>query len=230
MNRIAFLATVGALMVLSGCNSTTPSKGKWYSLFDGRSLDGWKPSENKSTFTVKDGMIIAHGARSHLFYVGPVNNADFKNFELKADIMTLPNSNSGIYFHTEYQETDWPNKGFEAQINNTHSDWKKTGSLYNVVDVNIADPATARARKDIVDFKVPLARDNKWFTEYIKVEGKHVIIKVDDKVAVDWTESADWKGAPSMPGRKLSSGTFALQGHDPGSTTYFKNVFVRPLP
>ena len=226
MNRGIVFLTLGTLVALGGENN----RAGWQSLFDGKTLDGWKASENKGSFSVKDGMIVAHGQRSHLFYVGPVNNASFKNFELKADVMTLPKSNSGIYFHTAYQETGWPDKGFEVQINNTHSDWKKTGSLYNVVDVNIADPNTSRARKDIIDFKVPLAQDNKWFTEYVKVEGKHIIIKVDGKTAVDWTEPDDWKGAPGMPGRKLSSGTFALQGHDPGSTTYFKNIMVRPLP
>jgi hypothetical protein len=226
MNAVALLLTMGALA--AGAQND-PNAG-WVSLFDGKSLDGWKASENKGTFTVKDGMIVANGPRSHLFYVGPVHDANFTNFELKAQIMTKPKSNSGIYFHTAYQETDWPAKGFEVQINNTHSDWKKTGSLYNVVDVNIADPAKARARKDIVDVKVPLAQDDKWFTEYIKVQGKHILIKVDDKVAVDWTQPDDWKGPQGNPGRKLSSGTFALQGHDPGSTVYFKSIQVRPLP
>jgi hypothetical protein len=225
MNAIALVVTLGAL---AAGGQGDPNAG-WHRLFDGKSLDGWKASENKGTFTVQDGMIVAHGARSHLFYVGPVHDANFTNFELQAEIMTQPRSNSGIYFHTAYQETGWPDKGFEVQINNTHSDWKKTGSLYNVVDVNITKTPGPR-RKDIVDFNVPLAQDNKWFTEYIKVEGKRVIIKVDGQPAVDWTEPNDWKGAPGMPGRKLSSGTFALQGHDPGSTVYFKNVQVRPLP
>ncbi|TMI85786.1 MAG: DUF1080 domain-containing protein, partial [Bacteroidetes bacterium] len=31
-------------------------------------------------------------------------------------------------------------------------------------------------------------------------------------------------------GRVLSRGTFALQGHDPNSKVYFKNIMVRPLP
>jgi len=33
-----------------------------------------------------------------------------------------------------------------------------------------------------------------------------------------------------MSGRRLSSGTFALQGHDPESTVYFRNIRVKPLP
>jgi hypothetical protein len=225
MNAMALFLTLGAL---AAGGSNDPNAG-WISLFDGKSLNGWKASENKDTFAVKDGMIVAHGSRSHLFYVGPVKDANFTNFELKAEIMTRPGSNSGIYFHTAYQETGWPDKGFEVQINNTHSDWKKTGSLYNVVDVRVSK-TPGKPSKDMVDVNAPLAQDDKWFTEYVKVQGKRVLINVNDKVAVDWTEPNDWKGPSGNPGRKLSSGTFALQGHDPASTVYFKSIQVRPLP
>ncbi|MGD2095335.1 MAG: DUF1080 domain-containing protein [Phycisphaerales bacterium] len=185
----------------------------WISLFDGKTLNGWKASENKDTFTVQDGMIIAHGLRSHLFYVGAVENADFKNFEFKADVMTKPGSNSGIYFHTKYQETNWPEKGYEVQVNNTHSDWRKTGGLYAVQDV----------RKSA-------AKDNEWFTEHIIVIDNKIRVKVNGKTVVDWTEPEDWKPPAGMSGRKISNGTFALQGHDPGSIVYYKNIMVRPLP
>ena len=107
----------------------------WVSLFDGKSLDGWKASESQSTFTVKDGAIVVFGPRSHLFYVGPAGNHSFKNFEFQAEVMTTPGSNSGIYFHTAYQETGFPEKGFEVQVNNSHTDWKRTGGLYDIQDV-----------------------------------------------------------------------------------------------
>jgi hypothetical protein len=185
----------------------------WKNLFDGKTLDGWKASENKDTFSVRDSMIVANGPRSHLFYEGPVENANFTNFEFKAVIMTKPGSNSGIYFHTEYQETDWPSKGYEVQVNNSHCDWRRTGGLYAVEDV-----------------KESLAKDDEWFTEHIIVRDKHIIVMVNGKVTVDWTEPKDWEPPSGMSGRRISSGTFALQGHDPGSTVYYKNIMVRPLP
>jgi type 1 glutamine amidotransferase len=185
----------------------------WQSLFDGETLNGWKASENKDTFSARDGTIVAHGPRSHLFYVGPVNNANFKDFEFKADVMTKPGSNSGIYFHTEYQQTGWPRKGYEVQVNNSYKgDWKRTASLYDVVNVKEAP-----------------AKDNEWFTEHIIVRGKHIIIKVDGKTIVDYTEPENVRHE-GWPGRKLSSGTFALQGHDPNSVVYFRNIMVKPLP
>ncbi|MBN1804830.1 MAG: DUF1080 domain-containing protein [Sedimentisphaerales bacterium] len=180
----------------------------WISLFNGKDLTGFKASENQGTFTVRDGMIIVNGERSHLFYTGPVENANFQDFEFKADIMTKPNANSGMYFHTEYKETGWPDKGFEIQVNNSHSDWRRTGSLYGIKDI-----------------RNPPAEDNEWFTQHIIVDGRLVTVKVNGKTVMEY-------GVPEGNGRiarRLSSGTFALQGHDPGSTVYYKNIMVRPL-
>ncbi len=217
MTRDVVVALACACVFMAGCQSTQKMVGTaagWEPLFDGESLDGWRASENQGTFTVKDGEIVAHGPRSHLFYVGPVNNANFKNFELKADAMTEIGSNSGIYFHTEYQETDWPAKGFEVQVNNTHTDPKKTGSLYNVKDSNHQSRAF----------------DYEWFTEHIVVKDNHVTIKVNGHTVVEWTQPEGWQGPQGSPGRKLASGTFALQGHDPDSVVHFKNIMVKPLP
>jgi hypothetical protein len=184
----------------------------WISLFDGKSLKDWKVGDNAGTFTVEDGMIVAHGKTAHLFYEGPVRNHDFKNFDFKADVMTTPGSNSGIYFHTQYQESGWPAKGFEVQINNSHTDWKRTGSLYGIVDI-----------------KEVYVKDNVWFTEHITVQGKRVIIKINDRTVVDYTEPDHVKRPGDMAGRIISDGTFALQGHDPNSKVYFKNIMVKPL-
>jgi predicted SPOUT superfamily RNA methylase MTH1 len=211
MARKLVLVLVCASVFLTGCQTVENMYCKiigWHSLFDGETLNGWKASENKETFSVRDGMIVAHGPRSHLFYVGPVQNADFKNFEFKADVMTEPGSNSGIYFHTEYQETGWPGKGYEVQVNNSHSDWRKTGSLYGIKDV-----------------RESAAKDNEWFTEHIIVKDKKITIKVNGKTVVTYTEPED----VDREGRWLSSGTFALQGHDPDSIVYYKNIRVKSL-
>ena len=206
------LALLMWCLILSSCQLALGQEEGWISLFDGKSLNGWKASENKGTFSVRDGMIVVDGPRSHLFYNGSVNNANFKNFEIKAEVMTKPGANSGIYFHTEYKETGWPAKGFEVQVNNSHSDWRRTGGLYAVQDVREGP------------------KDNEWFTEHIIVRGKHVVIKVNGKTTVDWTEPEDWKPPRGNPGRKIASGTFALQGHDPKSVIYYKNIRVKPLP
>jgi hypothetical protein len=212
MRKIIYWCSLLLCLLLFISSSHAPQDG-WAPLFDGKSLANWKVGENANTFSVENGTIVAHGPTAHLFYEGDVHQHNFKNFEFKADVMTTPGSNSGIYFHTEYQESSWPKKGYEVQVNNSHTDWRRTGSLYAVQDV-----------------KEVYVKDNEWFTEYFKVEGKHVTVKINDKTVVDYTEPDNVKRDAGSEGRVLSSGTFALQGHDPNSKVYFKNIMVKVLP
>ena len=179
-------------------------------LNDGKSFDGWKPStENSDTWKIEDGAFVTRGPRSHLFYVG--DGQPFTDFELMVEVMTDTNSNGGIYFHTAYQEKDWPRQGFECQVNNTHKDWKKTGSLYDVVNV-----------------RESAARDGEWWTQHIIVKGDHVTVKINGQTVVDYTEPAEQKpGTPFT--RKLDKGTFGLQAHDPGSVVRYRNIRVKRL-
>jgi len=183
----------------------------WVPLFNGKNLENWKVGENADTFSVVDGSIKVAGPRAHLFYQGDLENHNFKNFEFKATVMTKPGANSGIYIHTEYQEGGWPSKGYEVQVNNTQEDWKRTGSLYNIVNV-----------------QETYVNDNEWYTEYVKVEDNRIIVKINDTVVVDYTEPEKPKRDEGSR-RVLSSGTFALQGHDPGSVVFYKNIMVKPL-
>ncbi|HEV8689593.1 MAG TPA: DUF1080 domain-containing protein [Ideonella sp.] len=185
----------------------------WQLLFDGQSLEGWRASDAPGTFSVRDGMIIVHGPRSHLFYVGPVANHDFRNFELKVDLKTFPQANSGVYFHTQWQEKGWPSKGYEVQVNNSHSDPSRTGGLWGIVDYP----------------KVPVP-DGRWLTLTTRVEGKHVQTWIDGQPIVDYTEEPTPKRPEGLEQRLLASGTFALQGHDPGSEVHYRNLKVRVLP
>lgn len=190
-----------------------PEKG-FKPLFNGKDLSGWtKAKENDDAFQVKDGAIVANGKRCHLYYTGVKGKTPaFTDFELKVDVMTRAKSNGGIYFHTAFQESGWPEKGFEVQVNNSHGDWKKTGGIYNVQDN-----------------KEPF-KDDEWFTEHIIVKGKNVQVFVNGKKVSDWTQPADWKGPQGNPGRVLGAGaTFAFQAHDPGSTIMYKNVRVKVL-
>lgn len=210
-NLLAVFAIASLFFSCSSTKHDTTRNSEWISLFDGKTLSNWKVGDNAETFSVKDGMIVVHGKTAHLFYNGDVHNHNFKNFDFMAQVMTMPGSNSGIYFHTQFQQGGWPSKGYEVQVNNSHTDWKRTGSLYNIVDV-----------------KEKLVPDSVWFTEHIRVEGKHVQIWVNDKQTVNYREP-DNVQRPDDPGRVLSSGTFALQGHDPNSIVYFKDIKVKPL-
>jgi hypothetical protein len=210
MYRLIILAL---LFVQCGTSRKASTEKGWISLFDGKTLNGWKvTAENPSTFRVDSGMIIVHGPRAHLFYDGEVMNHDFKNFELKVTLMTTPGSNSGIFIHTAYQETGWPSKGYEVQVNQTQGDWRKSGSLYGIADV-----------------REVYVKDNEWYTEHIIVQDKKVTIKINDKTVVEYTEPDDVEKLEGRAERRLSSGTIALQGHDPKSKVYYKQVMIKPL-
>lgn len=182
--------------------------GGWISLFDGESLDGWKASENPDSFHVEDGIIVVDGPRGHLFYEGDVGNADFIDFEMRMDVKTFPRANSGVFFHTEYQDDGWPRNGYEVQINATHTDRIKTGSIYAVE--NVMDDAPNE--------------DEEWFNLHFTVIGNRVIVKVDGELVNDFTEPEGTTGP-----RHLSSGTVALQAHDPQSVIHFRNIELREL-
>jgi hypothetical protein len=185
----------------------------WQLLFDGRSLEGWRASDAPGTFSVQDGAIVVHGPRSHLFYLGPVANHDFRNFELKLELKTFPKANSGVYFHTQWQEVGWPAKGYEVQVNNSHSDPSRTGGLWGIQD-----------HPKVV---VP---DGQWFTLTTRVEGMHVQTWIDTTLVADYTQEPNPKRPEGLEQRLLASGTFALQGHDPGSIVHYRNITVRVLP
>ena len=212
MKNIIILCIV--LFLISACSTVKKNSGSsgWINLFDGKSLDGWKANENPSSFKVENGAIVVNGPRAHLFYTGDVMNHDFKDFELKVTLMTMPGANSGIYFHARDQESGWPSKGYEVQVNNSQSDWRRTGSLYAIRDV-----------------KEVYVKDNEWFTEYVMVKGKKVTIKINDKTVVEYREPDNVDRPANMADRKISSGTFALQGHDPNSKVLYKEVMVKPL-
>lgn len=203
------------MFILIACSSAKKSKnGKgWISLYDGKSFDGWKFSEKPGSFKIENGSIVVAGPRSHLYYDGNVMDHNFKNFEVKAQVMTMKGSNSGFYFHTAYQDKGFPDKGFEVQVNNSHTDWKRTAGLY-----------------DIVDTREVNVTDSVWFTLYIKVEGNKVLTMINDKVVVDYTQPENTASPKGHPGRVISSGTFALQAHDPKSVVWYKDIMVKPLP
>ena len=215
MNRRSFLDVLVAAPIALAAGADD-----WIPLFDGHSMDGWRPSENKGSWKVVDGQLTADGPRSHLFYTGPVRGADFRNFELEVELTTKPECNSGVYFHTRYQESGFPDKGFEVQVNNTalgdkgYLERKKTGSLYGL--------------RNMYKQLVP---DEKPFQMRVAVRGKNVQIRLNGQLLVDYVEPTP----PVIPTggesqRFLDHGTFALQCHNEGSKASFKSVRVRPLP
>ncbi len=190
--------------------STTTADKEWISLWDGKTFDNWKISEPQhEAWSIKDGSIVAQGNRSHLFYTG--DHQPFKNFELQMDVKTTSGSNGGVFIHTQWQDENWPKHGYEIQVDQTHSDWRRSGSIYEVSNV-----------------KETYVKDDEWYSMHITVNGKHIMVELNDQVVTDWTEEADRQPGEDFT-RILTSGTIALQAHDPKSIVKYKNIKIKPL-
>jgi len=194
----------------------------WIPLQDGKSFAGWKAGERPEAWAVENGEFVSHGERAHLFYVGKVARHEFRNFELQAEVMTSPGTNSGIYVHTKWQGPGWPEAGYEMQVINSNPpaerlngyiEHKMTGSIYAVRNT----------------WKAPVA-DNQWFTYRIRVVGKTIQTFIDDRLICEYAERENPFRPDDKKGRLLGSGTFALQAHDPGSSARFRHIRVRLLP
>ena len=192
--------TAGTLLLASallfGAPAASAEEGGWISMFDGKTLEGWKANERPENWTVEDGCIVGRGDRSHLFWM----KRKCRDCEFKAEVKISDGGNSGMYFRAQFGP-GWP-KGYEAQVNSTHKDWKRTGSLYNFVNI-----------------KEQLVPPDTWFTQHIIVKGNHIVIKVNGKTVVDYVDEKN----------TYTEGYLALQQHDPGSTVWYRNLKMRPL-
>jgi len=209
MKLTTLFVALTAFTITAHLNAADGEEG-FKAIFDGKTFDGWKiGDEAAKSWRIEDGAMVAQGNRSHVYYVG--DEQPFKNFEFKVDVMTKPGSNGGIYFHTKYQESGWPKAGFECQVNVSQGDWIKTGSLYGLVNMALTP-----------------AQDDKWWTQHIIVKGSKVTVKIDGKTVLEYNEPPGTQPGKDF-GRKLDSGTFAFQAHDPNSVIRYKNIRVKRL-
>jgi Domain of Unknown Function (DUF1080) len=211
------------VMFLLSLISNASSGDDWQPLFNGKDLSGWRANNDSDSFSVKDGMlrVQASGKTSaHLFHVG--ERADgferFKNFELEATCRAEPDSNGGIFVHTDMTTRDTQKHlalGYEVQLNSSSKEKRKTGSLYAIVDLD----------------KSPLD-ETKWFTVRVVVQDKRITIALDGKEVVDYSEPADVVRPKERAGRRIAAegGAIAIQAHDTGSIWYFKDIRIKRLP
>lgn len=211
-------AKIGQLLDDSASASSSQDT-KWRELFNGKDLSGWEANVRPESFTMEDGLLKVHGKNgmSHLFFVGDTGkDVSFKDFELVAITRSKPNSNSGIFFHTnrELRNGKYLNKGYEVQLNSSQKEKRKTGSLYGVVDLPTSP-----------------ADETKWFELRFRVEGKRVQVFVEGKQVVDYTEPPNPDRQPSRAKRLIdpAGGALAIQAHDPNSVFYFKRIAIREL-
>ncbi len=198
---LAVLAGLG-LGTLPAGNAAAKDDG-FVQLFNGKDLKGWKVYPNGTgRWKVEDGAIVGSGPASHLF----TEKGDYTDFHFRAEVMINDMGNSGQYFRTQFGP-GFP-KGYEAQINSTHRDPIKTGSLYG-----FPKHADKTVIKDI------LVKPNTWFTQEVIAKGNHIIIKVNGKTTVDFVDEEN----------RFKKGHFAFQQHNDGSIVKIRKAEVKEL-
>ena len=233
MFRILVLVlAIGSALV---CVTAAPAEDKndgWIALFNGKDLTGWKTHDNPNPgaygkviaktndagkviqyagvtkddkeiplWTVKDGMLVGGGPHSHLF----TEKDDYTDFHYRVEAKINDKGNSGQYFRTQFGP-GFP-KGYEAQINATHGDKIRTGSLY-----------LPQVKEVLVLNEAPHKPDE-FFVQEVIAEGARIQIFVNGKQTVDYTD----------PKKAFTKGHFALQGHDPGTVVTFKKIEYKPI-
>lgn len=167
----------------------------WVRLFDGKTLSGWEAMDQGRWSVNPEGVVIGEGPVGHLF-----SPNQYTNLEFKAEVKLNHSGNSGMYIRTA-KGHGFP-AGYETQVENTSSDPQRTGSLYGFCKVG-----------------EQLVQDDTWWTQHVIAIGNHIVVKINDRVVVDYIDAKN----------TYKSGYLALQQHNEGSVVMYKNVMVKPL-
>jgi hypothetical protein len=187
-------------------------KDGWISIFDGKTLEGWKSNEKYEGFEVKNGCIVGKGERNHLYYI----KEEFTNFELKMDVKINHQGNSGVYIKSQWEEGVFPTTGFELQVNATHSNPLKTGTLY-----------------DCLKYLKSPHGDDEWFEYHVICNKNTVEVKVNNEILyiyIDRKEPLPENTKITAANKRIAQkGYLVLQQHDPKSVPEFKNIYIKKL-
>ncbi|MBY0523659.1 MAG: DUF1080 domain-containing protein [Gemmataceae bacterium] len=182
----------------------------WVVLFNGKDLTGWKTHpDDKAEWKVEEGAIVGRGKAGHLFS----EKGDYENFHFKIEAKINDKGNSGQYFRAKFGKA-FP-AGYEAQVNATHGDPIKTGSLYPAFNPQLTPEEKAKLL-----IKEAPHKPDEWFTQEVIANGNHIIIKVNGKETVNFKDEKN----------TFTKGHFAIQQHDPGSVVHVRKALVKELP
>lgn len=232
-----FLKTIGIVAIIT-CLSfiikkedAAQNKGKWISLFDGKSLKGWHGFNKKGTvknWDIEEGALVCLGAAKDAHGGDIVSDISFDNFELKWDWKIDKGGNSGVMYHViegdkykapyetgpEYQmidDIDFPEK---------LEDWQKTGADYamNLTNSN-------KKLKPVGEWNSSKIIFNKGHVEHWLNGAKIVEFTAWNATWNKEKTEGKWKDYPDYGLAK--KGLIALQDH--GNKAYFKNIMIKRL-
>ena len=231
---ILFVAAIVLLSCGETKNATTTNQAAaasdgYTSLFDGKTLTGWRTYQNKpaDSWMVQDGILYCKGSTTDKSdrRADLITTAQYENFDLSLDWKISPKGNSGIMYMVteefpaaylsgpEYQVID--DENFPEKL----EDWQKTASNYAMHTAPGAHP------KPVGEWNTSRIVVNKGQVEHWLNGEKVVSYTLWD---ADWKkrkEEGKWKDAPGYGMTK--KGYIALQDH--GSEAWFKNIRIKQL-
>jgi hypothetical protein len=207
---LACLLVFAAGRATPGATEETKAEDGLVQLFNGKDLTGWKTHpDDKAKWEVVDGTIIGTGPAGHLFS----ERGDYENFRFRIEAKINDEGNSGQYFRATYAKAFPP--GYEAQINSTHGDPIRSGSLYP----DSRDGYSEEERKMMI-VRDQLVKPDEWFTQEVIANGNHIVIKLNGKTTVDFVDER----------RRHAKGHFAFQQHNEGSVVTIRKAEVKEFP
>ena len=189
----------------------------WKPLFDGSDLKGWT-HVGPGGFSVRDGLLVSSGGMGLLVWDGgAVGHCELRVVYRMHD----HDDNSGVFIRIPSRPSEpWMpvNKGFEVQIHNDDSEWRRTGVLYTFTRA-MASPGLAGPA---------------WNTMVIRMDGPKTSVTVNGTVVTNFTQTPDFvppariHGEPEA-GARPEQGWIGLQNHSDKDIVEFREIALREL-
>jgi hypothetical protein len=213
MKRICLFLSVAAALVSLHLNAVEGDG--FVSLFDGKTMTGWKNPYEWGQIEVKDGEIHLKGEKK--FFV--ITEKLYSDFVFEGDVF-IPEgkANSGFIFRGLVE----PNKvyGYQAEVDGDATR-KWSGGLYDegrrqwFISPIKADPENVKAFRERAG---DAFKRNDWNTYRITCQGKKIKIEVNGVVTTDVEDGMD------------ATGVIAIQHHgEKGQTYKFRNLRIKEL-
>jgi len=212
------LAIVGLCAAALMAAPPPPDEAGFHSLFDGRTLTGWKlVGGHGPGYIVENGRIVCpKEGGGNLF-----TEKEYSNFAFRFEFLLTPGANNGIGIRAPY-EGDAAYKGMEIQIlDDSDPQYKGVirpeqyhGSVYDTI------PARTGFRRPV----------GEWNEEEIVANGRRITVTLNGVIILD--ANLDIVREPKVlekhPGLARTSGHIGFLGH--GSRVEFRNIRIKELP
>jgi hypothetical protein len=182
------------VMIASSLGSITLADEEgWVSLFDGKTLDGWKVRGGFASYTVENGSIVGstvEGSPNTFLCKG-----DFKDFILELEVKCDPALNSGVQVRShvyEKDDQDSKNRGKAGVVYGPQGEIarKDTGTAGRFYDEGRRGKWLAEIKPEAKD----AFKDDGWNHYRIVVQGNRYRSWINGVAASDFTDDVDTRG------------------------------------